>query len=470
MERIKEDTTKLTAFLKAMPKGSDLHTHLSGAVYAESYLEWAKADGLCIDSTWTLVNCTTATARPVAEVARDTTIEKAIIDAWSMRNFRPGKEHGHDHFFGTFGKFNAVTARHACDMLAEAVDRAAEHHVDHIEFIYAPDNGLAKECGKKLKVLGKDLVKERQRVLDLGLRDALPSILYGLDSLEQGMRRLMRTPPQDHGHEWAVDVRYLYQVSRKGKPEEVFAQLVCGFELAERDPRMVGFNLVQPEHDKVAMAQFEQEMRMIAALRPLYQRARISLHAGELSTRVVERDSLCCHIRRSIETGHAERIGHGVTLAHDRDPSGLLHLMRERNVLVEICLTSNDAILGVKQQDHPFRKYLDAGVPLALCTDDEGVSRSNITQEYVKAVRDQNASYAELKELARNSLEHAFVPGEGLWEDRSRTIMACGCSLKDADERPVQRCLDLLDRNAKARLQWELERSFQRFEADPAYH
>src|ERR1035437_4213166 len=44
----------LWAFLKDMPKGGDLHSHLSGAIYAESMIGWAAEDGLCVD-TKTLV-------------------------------------------------------------------------------------------------------------------------------------------------------------------------------------------------------------------------------------------------------------------------------------------------------------------------------------------------------------------------------------------------------------------------------
>jgi len=34
-----------------MPKGGDLHSHLSGAVYAESYIAWAAEDGVCVNRT-----------------------------------------------------------------------------------------------------------------------------------------------------------------------------------------------------------------------------------------------------------------------------------------------------------------------------------------------------------------------------------------------------------------------------------
>jgi adenosine deaminase len=77
--------------------------------------------------------------------------------------------------------------------------------------------------------------------------------------------------------------------------------------------------------------------------------------------------------------------------------------------MVEINLTSNDVILGVRGADHPLRAYLAAGVPVALSTDDEGVARSEITMEYVRAAHDQGLSYPVLKNMARTSLQYAFA-------------------------------------------------------------
>ena len=143
----------------------------------------------------------------------------------------------------------------------------------------------------------------------------------------------------------------------------------------------------------------------------------IALHAGELAMGLVPPEDLTFHIRASVERGHAERIGHGVSVMNEKDPIGLLHEMAERNVLVEIALTSNDMILGVSGDDHPLPIYMKYGVPVALATDDEGVSRSDMTHEYLRAVESYHLSYADLKRMARQSLEHSFLPGESLWAD-----------------------------------------------------
>ena len=85
--------------------------------------------------------------------------------------------------------------------------------------------------------------------------------------------------------------------------------------------------------------------------------------------------------------------------------------------MVEICLTSNDVILGIRKEQHPLATYLQYGVPVALATDDEGVSRSEISREYLKAAEDHGLGYNQLKTMARNSLQYAFLPGASLWAD-----------------------------------------------------
>ena len=117
-------------------------------------------------------------------------------------------------------------------------------------------------------------------------------------------------------------------------------------------------------------------------------------------------------IRRSIDDGHARRIGHGISIAWERDLVGLLAQMARDRVLVEINLTSNESILGVRDDAHPFQLYRRAGVPVCLTTDDEGVSRSNLTMEYVKAVQRYDLDYDDIKTISRDCLAHSFLPEE----------------------------------------------------------
>jgi adenosine deaminase len=132
---------------------------------------------------------------------------------------------------------------------------------------------------------------------------------------------------------------------------------------------------------------------------------------------------------------------------------------------VEICLTSNDVILGVKGNDHPFPIYRRYKVPVALATDDEGVSRSDMTHEYLRAVETYNLSYSDLKHMARESLEHSFLPGASLWTDRQENQRAAPCAGDQAGSSAKSgACKNFLDANERARVQWKLEQEFATFE------
>ena len=65
--------------------------------------------------------------------------------------------------------------------------------------------------------------------------------------------------------------------------------------------------------------------------------------------------------------------------------------------LVEICLTSNDLILGVRGPQHPLPAYMRYGVPVALATDDQGVARSDMTHEYLRAAETYGLGYSDFK-------------------------------------------------------------------------
>jgi len=134
---------------------------------------------------------------------------------------------------------------------------------------------------------------------------------------------------------------------------------------------------------------------------------------------------------------------------------------------VEINLTSNDVILGIAGMDHPFPLYRMFGVPVALSTDDEGVSRIDLTHEFIRAIQTYGLNYADLKKLVRTSIEHSFLPGASLWQDPDRfrrAVPACASDTLGGAE-PSSACSAFLQSAEKAQQEWELERRFAQFEA-----
>ncbi len=413
MESIRDDPGALLLFLRDMPKGGDIHSHLSGAVYAESFVKWAIEDGRCLTRATLALSPPPCEARDgevaAAEILRDTRLYGDVIDAWSMRNWHPARLNGHDQFFESFGKFGSEDSRLG-DMLAEVTARAASQNVTYLELMFGPDRGSAIGLGLR-GGFDNDFSRMRSKVLDAGLVNALTRARREIDAAELRQRALMNcgTSPSTPAPACSVVVRYLYQVLRGLPPEAVFAQILAGFEIARVDPRFVGFNLVMPEDHPVPMRDFSLHMRMIDYLQRIYPEVKITLHAGELSEGIVPPDGMTFHIRESITLGHASRIGHGTAVLFENQPVELMREMAAKKILVEVSLWSSDGILGIKGNRHPIRTYLKYGVPIALATDDEGVSRTTITSEYRKAVEEQGLDYRTIRTMARNSIAYAFV-------------------------------------------------------------
>jgi adenosine deaminase len=470
-EAARANPLELEAFLRGMPKGSDLHYHFPGGIYAETWIRDAAEDGLCVDlASHALMKpqpvCGAGQA-PAAQAFVDQDLYDALINAFSMRNFvpRPGFS-GHDQFFSTFAKFLVPSQSHAGEWLDEVATRAAAQNEQYIELMDTPDFGhaaqLAYQIGWK-----DELGQLRDALLARGLRDEVASARVRLDAMEASRRAIERCGTPQETPACKITFRYLYQILRGYPKQQVFAQTLLGFETASADPRFVGINYVMPEDGSISMADYALHMKLVGFLHGLYPKVHISLHAGELAPGLVPPEGLCCHIRMAVEEAGAERIGHGVDAMHEDHPYELLKEMAAKHVMVEINLTSNDGILGVTGKDHPFPVYRKYRVPVALSTDDEGVSRINLTHEYVRAAETYTLSYADIKQLVRTGLEHSFLMGASLWrEPDTFTRAASECSADSlGGAKPAPACAAFLKSSEKAQQQWELERRFREFEA-----
>ena len=445
---IRRDPPALRSFLFAFPKGADLHTHLSGAIYAESYIEWAADLPLCIDlSALTFVDAAAesttchdpVTQRPAAQIPLDPVLYRRVVDAFSTRNWQVARDVGHYQFFDTFVKFDAVlregrdaSAKLVGRALAEIVHRATLQNVRHLELMWSFDAVVEVSPTDVSWESDRDFQILRERMLaTAGFKQRVGERRRWLDTVNAETRAALGCGTQAPMPGCDLSVRFIAYALRGLPPHHVFAQAMLAFELAASDPRIVAVNLVMPEDWFFSMRDYDLHMRMFRFLRESYPGVNVALHAGELALGLVPPEKLGRHVRQAIEVGGAQRIGHGTDLMNDRDATGLLAIMARRRIAVEISLSSSDVILGVRGDRHPLRQYLRAGVPVVIATDDEGVARSDLTNEYQRAVEEQGLSYSELKGVSRNSIEYSFLPAE-----------------------------------EKARIRHELEAAFERFEAE----
>ena len=467
------DPAGLAAFLKAVPKGGDLHNHLSGAVYAETYLDWAKTDGDCINSsTFSAVTSCTGTTQPVPTPGA---FYDQIVRAWSMKDFVSGSQSGHDHFFSTFGKFGTVAGGHRDETIGDVLKRAADENQLYVETMF--------NLGKNVGTLAASLSSGTLTAADLpGLYDSLIANAGFATALTNDVNVVHDASTRyktglgcnDQSSPAACDVglRFIAQVSRTGANDQIFGQLVSAFEMASRTPQIVAANLSSPEDDPASLANYELHMAMLDFLHTKYATTsplHVTLHAGEVVPKFLPTGSTdnTFHIRHAVEIGHAERIGHGLDIMTETDPEGLMTEMHDRNVLVEVCLSSNAQILEVSGTIHPLAQYMQHGVPVALATDDQGVSRSSLAGEYVRAAVDQHLDYRQLKTISRTSLEHAFLPGASLWISLAEGQPVADCAATatmGVGDLPSATCKAFLDGSERARMQWQLETRFLAFE------
>jgi len=471
LKAARENPLQLYHFLLAMPKGADLHNHLGGAVYAESWIRAAAEDGLCVNvAKLAFAKPSSGTCGegnvPAAQAFKDQDLYDALVDVFSMRGFVPSPGvTAHDHFFAAFARFGGTDKRHLGEWLDEVATRAAAQNEQYMELMHTPPFGRAAELARAIG-WDDDLAKFRDHLLARGLRDEIADARNQLDEAEALRNQREHCGRPDAADACRVELRFLYQVLRGFSKEQVFAQTLLGFETASADPRFVGINFVMPEDGFISMADYALQMRMVGFLHGLYPKIHISLHAGELAPGLVPYEGLCCHIRLAVEEAHAERIGHGVDVMYEEKPHELLREMAAKHVMVEINLTSNDMILGVSGKQHPFLMYRMFNVPVALSTDDEGVERINLTHEYVRAVETYDLTYADLKRMVRTGIEHSFLPGSSLWDEPIAFTRATNACAKDklGGDKPSSGCADFLKSSEKAQQQWELERRFGVFE------
>lgn len=208
----------------------------------------------------------------------------------------------------------------------------------------------------------------------------------------------------------AFTMRYQTYVLRFMEPVQIFKNIIVAFEAANRSPLIVGVNIVAPEHENISMSDYWLHMQMFNFCHTIFPNVKYSLHAGELTLGMVKPEDLTWHINSAVYDAKANRVGHGVDIAYEKDPYKLLNFMSKKNIAVEMNLYSNEFILKVKDDRHPIMLYKKFKVPIVISTDDAGILRSNLTEQFVLlAKRYKQLKFADIKQFVYNSIQYSFI-------------------------------------------------------------
>lgn len=465
-ERIKSDPNALYAFFKEMPKGGELHYHFAGGAYPEAMLKEASKGNYCLDKNTLAMSPVTEKCPGVtaADLITMPELYEQTIRAWSLKDFVPGKESGHDHFFSTFYKFMSVMTDSPVPLLAEVMQRAANQHEVYMEIMVMPDNARSANIAG-LSAMTEDYTKQKQWLLDnKAFVTEIEKTVATSQSLLPDARKYLGCDKSSQQEVCHLTVKFQYHVLREQPFENFFSQAVHAFEVASRSPAIVGVNLVQAEDGPVSLRDYRKQMQVFDFLHKAYPGVPIALHAGELAQGMLAPEEYRYHIHDAIKVGHAQRIGHGVDIAYEDNVETLLNYMANNHIVVEINLISNLKILNVSGRNHPLHFYLTHNVPVVLSTDDEGVLRTDLTHQYVEAALHHGVNYPTIKQINRNALTYGFLPGKNLWEDADHAIPVSAC--RDLHSK---KCLHYTAHNEKAALQRSLELQLDIFESGMRY-
>ena len=415
-------TAELSLFFSMMPKGGDLHHHYSGAIYAEQFLDWVDKEHYCVNKATYRIESNkdvvaAERAKPAGqrsclsstEVFADAGLYAELLQRWSTKDFynHSAIQTPPDRtFFDTFGYFGPVASTNTAEGLKTLKQRAIAENLSYIETIFELSPFVSN-------------AQFDQQVLTPGMAPAqLQAVLASWTQVLEQDASFQKsvTAYNDNVNTSSAGIddasftmRYQAYVLRFLSPSQVYSSMLAAFKAASLNPLVVGVNIVGQESVNISMRDYSLHMEMFKFLKAKYPNVKIALHAGELALGMVPPEGMSFHIAEAVDVAGANRIGHGMDIAYETNALATMQKMRERGIPVEVNLTSNDYILGVKGQAHPITLYRKYGVPFVISTDDAGVSRNTLSNEYVLFASQYKTDYAEVKKLSYNSLRYSFL-------------------------------------------------------------
>ena len=484
-EKIKNNTPKLTVFLKEFPKGGDLHNHSLGASFSEFVYEDAIIKNNWYDLRKNIFlndyeyNISDKNEKIISIEKFKNFYTENMFNNFSMRGWNK-KSDGAKHFFNTFLSVLS-SKREENDMILEIAKRNKIQNIKYLELI-------SEAIPEEVKNNYINVIKNLNN-FDLNKMNDYCKLLDKLDNEENYLKvKIFLDKRENYLQNNNIDditIKYIPFLARVSSPiYKFFAEAYCFMLYCIKEKRIAGINIVEPEDAISSRENFEKHLEIIRFIYKYLsekylsssKKINLTLHAGELnilrSPLEDMNDRICSTIfltrnKNEQKFPFTKRIGHGVSIPWEENCRELLNFMNINKIAVEICLSSNDIILGIKGENHPFSLYKKYNVPLVICTDDEAVSRSNLTLEFVKAVKSFNLNYSELKTLVRNSLEFSFLNGESLFIENNYNSIRDEFKNINSIEKWKEKYIEykvLIDKNEKLKKQIELEIDFILFE------
>jgi len=396
-EDVKKNATpeQLYTFLYALPKGADLHNHLTGAARSEWIWDAALAQesrGYTYYTKVAIHNCVPYGSNEYGNTPYLLLFVNLLEVNWKKLDECQRGEYKRLQDLDAKEKEGWLNSLRL-DKSYEGRNEFFGAHWQRMNDLYTNPYWVVYILQRNMEAFGKEGLAYLETENSLSGYRKPDGTEFSLDSVADMFRAELGSPA---ARATGVTVRFNNSILRFAPNAEDQLRFLFSVNDKYRD-LYVGINMVGREDDDKGYP-----LRFLPVLRELrhkYADINLTIHAGEV-------DEPNYHVRDTLLLG-AKRIGHGVNLITDDDT---MRLMRNGPYLVEINLISNLLLEYVKDySQHPFGEYLRTGIPVALSTDDRGMWDSNLTDEYFVAVKEFNLSWSEMVQLGRNSLKHSFV-------------------------------------------------------------
>ena len=250
-----------------------------------------------------------------------------------------------------------------------AIRKAAAHNVRYLELRCSPLNYTKGNVNTGLEVY-RIIAQELSQAESEASRSLGKPVRYRALLIASRHRKLSQV------YQYMELMEDIFQTA-------TYPEMLAGVDLAGNEKQM------PPE-------------RLREAFEPVMDRCQhITIHAGE--------NEEVKNIWQAVYYLHAERIGHGLTLKNDPD---LMQKFIDRGIALEMCPSSNIQIIVPELTEYPLKYYLEKGVPVTLNTDNPGISRTNLTREYLTAasLTPGGLSILQILQIVKNGFSAAFLP------------------------------------------------------------
>lgn len=406
-------------FLASFPK-VDLHLHAGGVAHPDKLIKRAGEVGAYFDPTDFLFYPDAKHGRILAaDLQKPEHKDKlaTLKDLMSMAGCPEGANKGHVHFFNAFKYINSILRLLPLkEQVSEVVQYCRSENIIYAEPMLdfplgdLPD-GFEKGFDQRTLPQSFELLQTSG-----WLKKYVAKQWAELKKINEEVSKELALESITHT-QGKTTLGFLVEVMNDIPKARFFAFIAAGWALEQHSQEaedgcrgmISGIGVCGPEHEQVAIDNTDAQLAILDALHGNFPNPHLAMHGGELSADLVPSQVMTNRLKNIIVKGHANRIGHAVSIANEADAELVLDLMRQRKVMIEACFSSTKNILG---KPHPAGIYRLADVPVTFASDDPGVNNRKLTDQITKWIPALNLKLSDLRKITQDSIIHAGQPDD----------------------------------------------------------